>query len=62
MSGKKTYSLERYLKEIKRVDSIDFKRHFYLIRSNSLVQARDRRSLQKKADGARFMETTTSPL
>lgn len=47
--------LPRVMAKAKRVDSIDFKRHFYLIRSNSLVQARDRRSLQKKADGEVFL-------
>lgn len=39
----------------KRVDSIDIKRHFYLIRSNSLVQSLDQRLVRKKIDGQMFL-------
>ena len=38
-----------------RVDSIDFKRYFYLIRSNSLVQSVSKKSIQQKIDGQRFL-------
>ncbi len=39
----------------KRVDSIDFKRYFYLIRSNSLVQSVSKKSIQRKIDGQMFL-------
>ena len=38
-----------------RVDSIDFKRHFYLIRSNSLVQAANASAITKKLDGQKYL-------
>lgn len=39
----------------KRVDSIDFKRYFYLIRSNSLVQSVSKDSIRRKIEGQRFL-------
>lgn len=39
----------------KRVDSIDFKRYFYLIRNNSLVQSVSTKSIHRKIDGQRFL-------
>ena len=38
-----------------KVDSIDFKRHFYLIRSNSLVQVAGERAIIKKIDGQKYL-------
>lgn len=47
--------LPRVLSLAQRVDSIDFKRHFYLIRSNSLVQSISDKSITRKIDGQRFL-------
>ena len=47
--------LPRVLLKAERVDSIDFNRHFYLIRSNSLVQSNSRETLLKKIKGQRFL-------
>jgi len=43
------------LAKAKRVDSIDYRRHFYLIRSDSLVRAKDARSIRKKMEGERYL-------
>ena len=47
--------LPRVLCESSRVDSIDFKRHFYLIRNDSLVQSTSIKSVTKKINGQRFV-------
>ena len=47
--------LPRVLSLVDRVDSIDFKRYFYLIRMNSLVQSASIRSIVRKMDGHRFL-------
>jgi glycosyltransferase involved in cell wall biosynthesis len=47
--------LPRVLLAAERVDSIDFKRHFYLIRKNSLVQSDSRESVSKKINGQLFL-------
>lgn len=47
--------LPRVLLKAERVDSIDFNRHFYLIRSNSLVQSNSRETLLKKIKGQHFL-------
>lgn len=47
--------LPRVLLAADRVDSIDFKRHFYLIRKNSLVQSDSGKSITKKINGQRFL-------
>lgn len=47
--------LPRVLMKAERVDSMDVKRHFYLIRNNSLVQSRSEKSIQKKIDGQEFL-------
>ena len=47
--------LPRVLSYAKRVDSIDWDRHFYLIRSNSLVQAVDKKSIHRKINGELFL-------
>jgi glycosyltransferase involved in cell wall biosynthesis len=47
--------LPRVLSLAKRVDSLDMKRHFYLIRSNSLVQSNTQKALLKKKKGQRFL-------
>lgn len=47
--------LPRICSLAKRVDSIDVKRHFYLIRSDSLVQSKDSGSIQKKMKGQLFL-------
>ena len=47
--------LPRVLSKAKRVDSIAYKRHFYLIRKDSLVQSRDDRSINNKIDGELFL-------
>lgn len=47
--------LPRVLAKAQRVDSLDWKRHFYLIRSSSLVQSRSERSIRKKVEGQRFL-------
>lgn len=47
--------LPRVLAKAKRVDSLDWKRHFYLIRSGSLVQSQSERSIQKRIEGQRFL-------
>lgn len=38
-----------------RVDSLDVKRHFYLIRSNSLVQSRSEKAVSKKINGQLYL-------
>ena len=43
--------LPRVLLSAARVDSLDMKRHFYLIRSNSLVQSRSLKAVFQKMDG-----------
>lgn len=52
--------LPRVLALANRVDSIDFKRYFYLIRSNSLVQSVSRESIQRKIDGQLFLVSELS--
>ena len=47
--------LPRIFQKAGRVDSIDYCRHFYLIRGNSLVQALSPQSIQKKIDGQVFL-------
>lgn len=47
--------LPRVFLKAERVDSINYYRHFYLIRGNSLVQASNPRSIQKKIDGQVFL-------
>lgn len=47
--------LPRVLSLAQRVDSIDYKRHFYLIRNNSLVQSISEKSITRKIDGQRFL-------
>ena len=47
--------LPRVLSLADRVDSIDYKRYFYLIRMNSLVQSTSNRSIVRKMDGHRFL-------
>ena len=47
--------LPRVLSLAGRVDSIDYKRYFYLIRMNSLVQSTSNRSIVRKMDGHRFL-------
>lgn len=47
--------LPRVLMKARRVSSIDFKRHFYLIRGNSLVQSQSEKSIQRKLDGQVFL-------
>lgn len=47
--------LPRVLSAAGRVDSIDYKRHFYLIRKDSLVQSRSQKSISKKIDGLLFL-------
>lgn len=47
--------LPRVFQKAQRVDSTGLYRHFYLIRSNSLVQANNPRSIQKKIDGQVFL-------
>ena len=47
--------LPKILALSKRVDSIDWKRHFYLIRNDSLVQSASMKNIQRKIDGQRFL-------
>lgn len=47
--------LPKVMSMAKRVDSIDFKRYYYLIRSNSLVQSVSKGSIQRKIDGQLFL-------
>ena len=47
--------LPRVLAKANRVDSIPMKRHFYLIRSNSLVQSKSVASIKRKIDGHLFL-------
>lgn len=47
--------LPKVLALAKRIDSIDFKRYFYLIRSNSLVQSVSQDSIRRKIDGQWFL-------
>lgn len=47
--------LPRVLSLAKRVDSLDMKRHFYLIRNNSLVQSDSIQSLLRKKEGHLFL-------
>lgn len=47
--------LPRVLMNSERVNSVDFKRHFYLIRSDSLVQSQNHNTLLKKIKGERFL-------
>lgn len=47
--------LPKVLTWAQRVDSIDFKRYFYLIRSNSLVQSVSKESIRRKIDGQMYL-------
>lgn len=47
--------LPRVLLNAARVDSLDMKRHFYLIRSNSMVQSRSVQSVFKKIGGQLYL-------
>ena len=47
--------LPRVLMKAERVDSIDIKRHFYLIRGNSLVQSQNEKTIDKKIRGQEFL-------
>ncbi len=47
--------LPRVLAKAQRVDSLDWKRHYYLIRSGSLVQSRSESSIRKIIEGQRFL-------
>lgn len=47
--------LPKVLSLAKRVDSVDVKRHFYLIRGNSLVQSLSPKMIRRKIDGHRFL-------
>lgn len=47
--------LPKVLSLARRVDSIDWKRHFYLIRSNSLVQSSSNKSIKRKIEGYWFL-------
>ena len=47
--------LPKVMKHAKRVNSFEKRRHFYLIRSNSLVQSNNERTIQKKIQGQRFL-------
>lgn len=47
--------LPKVLMCAKRVDSIDFKRHFYLIRNDSLVRSNSNGSVEKKIKGQQFV-------
>lgn len=47
--------LPKLLSIAKRVDSVDWKRHFYLIRSNSLVQSSSIKDVQRKITGQSFL-------
>ena len=47
--------LPRVLAKANRVDSVPTKRHFYLIRSNSLVQSKSMASIKRKMDGHLFL-------
>lgn len=52
--------LPKVLVSAQRVDSIDFKRYCYLIRSNSLVQSVSKESIQRKIDGQMFLVSELS--
>ena len=47
--------LPRVLLKADRVNSIDVKRHFYSVRSNSLVQSLSEKTIQRKIDGQEFL-------
>ena len=47
--------LPRVLLNAEKVDSIDIKRHFYLIRNNSLVQSQSDKTIDKKISGLVFL-------
>ena len=47
--------LPKVLALSRRVNSIGWKRHFYLIRNNSLVQSASAKNIQRKIDGQRFL-------
>ena len=47
--------LPRVLAKANRVDSVPTKRHFYLIRSNSLVQSKNMALIKRKVDGHLFL-------
>ena len=47
--------LPKVMRKARRVNSLDIKRHFYLIRSNSLVQAVNEKAIQKKISGEQFL-------
>lgn len=47
--------LPRVMQKAKRVDSVNFMRHFYLIRSNSLVQSQSSTSILRKKNGHLFV-------
>ena len=52
--------LPRVMSMAKRVDSIDFKRYYYLIRSNSLVQSVSKESIARKIGGQRYLVSELS--
>lgn len=47
--------LPQVLSHAQRVDSMDWKRHFYMIRSNSLVQSVSSKSVRRKIEGQEFL-------
>ena len=47
--------LPRVMALAERVDSVDFKRHFYLIRSGSLVQSTTKSAVMRKVNGHQFL-------
>ena len=47
--------LPQVLSHAQRVDSIDWKRHYYLVRSNSLVQSVSSTSVRRKIEGHKFL-------
>lgn len=47
--------LPRVLAKAQRVDSVDYVRHFYLIRSDSLVQSKSTDAIKKKVNGQLFL-------
>lgn len=47
--------LPQVLRKASRVNSVNFQRHFYLIRGNSLVQSKDRITIRKKIEGQTYL-------
>ena len=47
--------LPRVMAKAQRVDSMDYVRHFYLIRSDSLVQSQSEEAIKKKINGLYFL-------